>query len=175
MKIKKKKSDLILYSYIRNFDERGFFQKTFNNEHFRNIEFKLKEQYFSMSKKGVLRGFHFQTPPYECDKIVFCIKGSVLDVVIDLRKKSKTFLKCFSFSLSEEKPEILYIPKGYGHSFFGIKDENILVYNTDKVYSKSHDTGILWKSVDFKWPVKNPKVSSRDKSFKSLKDFTSPF
>lgn len=175
MKIIKQYSDLILYSYERSHDQRGFFQKTFSSEHLQRLKFSLREQYFSVSKKGVLRGFHFQTPPYECDKIIFCLKGEVLDVVIDLRKKSKTYLKCFSFMLSEKKAEILFIPKGFGHSFLGINNENLLVYNTDKVYSEVHDKGILWKSVDFNWPEKNPNVSERDKSFINLNDFSSPF
>ena len=175
MKIIKQYSDLILYYYERSHDYRGFFQKTFNFEHFKSLDFSLKEQYFSVSKKGVLRGFHFQTPPYECDKIIFCLKGKVLDVVIDLRKKSKTYLKCFSFVLSEKKAEILFIPKGFGHSFLGINNENLLVYNTDKVYSRTHDKGILWNSVNFSWPEKKPKISKRDSSFINLNEFLSPF
>jgi dTDP-4-dehydrorhamnose 3,5-epimerase len=175
MKVIKENSGLILYSYPKILDERGFFQKTFNDNDLKKLNFSLKEQYFSLSHKNVVRGFHFQNPPFESSKLILCIKGKVLDVVIDLRKNSDTFLKCFKYELSEKKSEMLFIPVGFGHAFLGLESENILLYNIDQVYSKENDSGILWDSSSFKWPVKNPKISQRDKSFVNLKNFKSPF
>ncbi len=175
MKILNENSGVILYSYPKITDNRGFFQKTFNDSDLKKLKFNLKEQYFSLSHKNVIRGFHFQNPPYECAKLIFCLKGRVMDVVIDLRKKSNTFLKCFNYELSAEKSEILYIPSGFGHAFLGLDETNILLYNIDQVYSKENDTGILWNSSNFVWPINNPKISDRDNSFIQLKNFISPF
>ena len=175
MQIVSKNSDVVLYRYPKIIDKRGFFQKTFNKDALNNLGFDLKEQYFSMSHKNVLRGFHFQTPPMECAKLIVCIKGEVLDVLVDLRKKSSTYLKCFEFQLCEKKTEILYIPVGFGHAFLGKTDENILLYNINQVYSSKNDNGILWNSTNFKWPIDQPKISNRDKGFEKLEDFKSPF
>ena len=163
---------LLIVKQKNNSDNRGNLRETFNNKILRR---KFVFDYCTTSKKDVLRGFHFQTPPMECAKLIVCMKGEVLDVLVDLRKKSSTYLKCFEFQLCEKKSEILYIPVGFGHAFLGKTDENILLYNINQVYSSKNDNGILWNSTNFKWPIDKPKISNRDKGFEKLEDFKSPF
>ena len=158
-------------------DSRGYFERLFSPKELKcwgNRPIMQVNRTFTKIK-GTIRGLHFQNPPYECAKLIFCLKGRVMDVVIDLRKKSNTFLKCFNYELSAEKSEILYIPSGFGHAFLGLDETNILLYNIDQVYSKENDTGILWNSSNFVWPINNPKISDRDNSFIQLKNFISPF
>ncbi|MDB6065702.1 MAG: dTDP-4-dehydrorhamnose 3,5-epimerase [Pedosphaera sp.] len=158
-------------------DKRGVFVKTYHEELFREagIAFTPREEFFSTSRKGVVRGMHFQLPPAAHDKLVFCPTGKVLDVVVDLRKESKTFGKTFTRELSAENRELLFIPVGFAHGFLSLADDTIMVYQTSTVHSPAQDAGILWSSVGFDWPVKEPILSDRDKTFPALKDFQSPF
>lgn len=163
--------EIIPYVYK---DERGEFVKTLNSEEFQKygLTFDFKEEYYSISQKNVLRGMHFQLPPYAHNKLVYCIKGKVLDVVVDLRKKSPNFGKAFSMELDEHKKNIIYIPKGFAHGFYALEEESIMVYKTSTVYNKDYDSGILWNSIDFNWPCVNPIVSKRDSSFESFLSFS---
>lgn len=160
-------------------DERGAFIKIFNENEYAKalLNVQLKEQYYSISKPGVLRGMHFQLPPMDHTKIVTCLSGEVLDVVIDLRKTSKTYKKCISFILNEDNRHCLYIPKGLAHGFYvlGNKDA-LMLYNTETVYDSALDSGIKWSTIDFKWPLPSvPIVSYKDSNLISLNDFNSPF
>ncbi len=164
---------------IENFyqeDNRGSFIKVFNYDLCAQygIDFIPKEIYYSISKKDVIRGMHFQIPPYDHTKLVFVVKGKVLDVVVDLRKKSSTFGKVFSIILVEKK-NALYIPSGFAHGFRSLEEYTIVVYNQTSCYSKEHDMGILWNSIDFDWGVENPIISDRDSNFISFNKFNSPF
>lgn len=158
-------------------DDRGWFLKTFNQDTF--AEYGLvrewKEEYFSSSHKNVLRGVHFQTPPEDHFKLVTCLKGRVLDVVVDLRKESKTFGSCYSVELSDINRKMIYIPKGCGHAFLSLEDNSILFYKVSTVYSPQNDKGILWNSINFDWPVANPILSMRDKEHPELNSFNNPF
>lgn len=158
-------------------DERGSFVKTFHEatmlEH--GIQFKLKESYFSLSKKDVIRGMHFQLPPHHHSKIVFCPQGAILDVIIDLRKDSKTFGQYYAQELSAENHKAYYIPKGFAHGFKALTDDAITYYLVSSEYSKEHDTGILYNSFDFDWETDDPVISERDLSFPMLEDWTSVF
>ncbi len=158
-------------------DERGKFGKTFNSKLFSsyNMYPNFKEFFYSISGKDVIRGMHFQIPPFENEKIVFVVKGEIIDVVLDMRKSSKTFGKYFSIELSDENGKALYIPKGFAHGFKGIKDENIVCYLTTSVYSKEHDQGIKWDSFGFDWNCKTPVISERDQRFPAFEEFKSPF
>jgi dTDP-4-dehydrorhamnose 3,5-epimerase len=158
-------------------DDRGVFVKTFNVDIFRgqNLESVFAEEYYSVSHKGVLRGLHFQLPPMDHIKLVYCIEGSVLDVVLDLRVGSPTYGQHALFELSAENGEILYIPRGLAHGFYTLSDDAIMVYKVSSIYSKEHDTGILWNSIDAPWPDQNPVISVRDQGFLKLSDFNSPF
>ncbi len=170
--------DLYLIEPIIMKDNRGLFTKTFNTSIFEknNLDFTIQESYYSISDKNVIRGMHFQTPPYEHQKIVYVTKGKVLDVVIDLRKNSPGFKKCFSTLLSEENRNILYIPVGFAHGFKSLENESCVVYCQSTVYSPQDDCGIYYDSINFNWNNSSDIiVSDRDKKFVNLKEFNSPF
>lgn len=155
-------------------DERGTFIKTFHKEEFKknNLCDEFKESYFSVSQKNVIRGMHFQLPPNDHEKLVYVAKGKVLDVILDLRKESKTFGKSISIELSEENGYSIYIPKGLAHGFKSLEDNTIMVYNVTTVYNQESDYGILWNSFQFDWKAINPIMSERDKSFETLAEFS---
>jgi len=164
---------------IENFfeeDQRGSFTKVFSNELFEKygIKFIPKEIYYSISHKDVIRGMHFQIPPMDHDKLVYVVSGSIIDVVVDLREKSKTFGKYFSAQLDANRNSIL-IPSGFAHGFKSLKDNSIVVYNQTSCYSKEHDSGILWNSFGFDWEIQDPILSERDKSFMPLHKINLPF
>ncbi len=158
-------------------DLRGSFVKTFHEGIF--TEFGLntdwKEEYFSTSKKNVIRGMHFFTPPEDHYKLVTCVNGAVLDVICDLRKKSPTFNKVYSIRLSSIDKKQVYIPKGCAHGFLSLEDNSQMFYKVSTVYKAENDHGIRWNSIDFDWEVKNPIISERDLKFQCLTDFSSPF
>lgn len=158
-------------------DERGNFTKTFHDTLLKEkgIHFCLKESYFSISKKDVIRGMHFQTPPHQHAKIVFCPKGAILDVIIDLRKASSTYGGYVATVLSETNHLAYYIPEGFAHGFKALTDDAITYYLVSSEYSKEHDSGILYNSFGLDWELKNPILSERDLSFSPLADFVSPF
>lgn len=158
-------------------DERGLFIKTFHQDFFtsNNLNTLWAEEYFSVSYKGVLRGFHFQTPPYDHVKLVYCPHGQVMDVILDLRHGSPTYLKHLIFDLNAEKANMIYIPRGCAHGFYTCSESATLMYKVSTVYAQENDAGILWKSVGVVWPESNPLLSERDASFKSLDEFISPF
>lgn len=158
-------------------DNRGNFIKIFNDELFRNhnINVNVKEQYFSTSHKGVIRGLHFQHPPFDHSKYVYCISGSVQDVILDLRKDSVTYGQYYSVILNSKKSNALFVPKGFAHGFCSLEDNSCMVYNVSTVYNPSADCGILWNSCNIDWNTTKPIISERDSDFISLADFTSPF
>ena len=158
-------------------DARGKFVKVFHEEIFSSyqLEVKFREEYYSISHQGVLRGMHFQTPPYEHTKLVYCPLGKVMDVVVDLRVGSPTYGKFASFELSEQKANIIYIPPGLAHGFYVQSETAILIYKVSTVYNPEHDTGIFWNSLEIPWPDRQPIVSVRDSQFVSFVDFVSPF
>ena len=157
-------------------DARGSFIKTYHEGLFERcgIRFSSKEEFFSVSRKNVLRGMHFQRPPVAHDKLVYCPVGKVLDVVLDLRPTAKG-ARSISRELSAENREMLFIPAGCAHGFLALEDDSMMVYQTSTVHSPSHDAGVLWNSFGFDWPVKNPILSERDQKFPALRDFQSPF
>lgn len=158
-------------------DQRGYFIKTFINSVFQEAGLAViyGEDFFTSSKKNVLRGMHFQLPPRALIKTVYCLSGRVLDVILDLRVKSPTYLKTESLILSEEAPRILYLPAGIAHGFLSLKDDSIVCYKVDQEYDSTLDSGIRWDSFGFKWPVTNPIVSSRDNQLPTLQEFANPF
>lgn len=158
-------------------DNRGWFVKTYTTPDFSHngLDLHWKESFYTVSKKNVLRGLHFQVPPSDHHKLVGCVKGEILDVVVDLRRNSPTFQKVFSKRLNESTAEQMIIPKGLAHGFLTLSDEAVVVYNTTHPYSPKDDKGILWNSIDMKWPVASPLVSERDAAFPPLHKFDSPF
>ena len=166
--IKTKFEGLFIVKQKKNSDRRGFLRETFNN---RILKKKFCFEYFTYSKKNVLRGFHFQINKPQ-SKYVNVLKGKILDCVVDLRKKSKTFGKVFRIILSNKNGLGLFIPRGFAHGYFSYERENIIYYKLDNYYSPSNERGIIWndKSLNIKWPSKKPIISLKDKSLKTFKE-----
>jgi dTDP-4-dehydrorhamnose 3,5-epimerase len=158
-------------------DKRGFFVKTFHFPTFKKfgLETNFKEEYYSVSKKNVVRGLHFQIPPKGHSKLVYCIAGIVKDVVVDLRVGSPTYGKNLSIILSSDKGNMIYIPEGLAHGFFTLSKFSTLIYKTTNIHDPKKDIGIKWDSAGISWPKKNIIISERDKSFLPFKNFKSPF
>lgn len=158
-------------------DDRGSFVKTFNKDFFINnaLEYNFHESYFSISKRDVIRGMHFQIPPFDHTKLVYLNRGKIIDVVLDIRKNSPTFRKHHSIELSSNNPKLVYIPTGCAHGFLCLEDDTIVTYLQTSVYSKDFDQGILWNSFDMDWKVPNPIISPRDQSFDSFTNYMSFF
>lgn len=158
-------------------DARGKFVKTFHEKEFssRGLETKFEEEYYSTSNKNVIRGLHFQLPPVDHVKLVYCVEGEVLDVVVDLRVGSPTFGQFEMFELTALKANCIYIPKGMAHGFCVKSEKAILVYKVSTVYDSYCDAGIHWNSVGIKWGANNPILSVRDQGFPKFNEFVSPF
>lgn len=158
-------------------DNRGGFQKIFNWDFFvdNQLDTDFKEFYYSTSNKNVIRGMHFQVPPYDHTKLVYVSKGRIIDVVIDLRRESSTYLQSFSIELDDVSASYLYIPKGLAHGFLSLEDLTIVNYAQTSGYSKECDRGILYNSFGFDWNIESPIISDRDLSFEELDTFNTPF
>ena len=158
-------------------DSRGCFVKTFHANAFKDLglEYDFVEEYHSMSIKGVLRGLHFQLPPADHTKLVYCISGKVMDVAVDLRKNSKTYGRYHICYLDADKCNMLYIPRGMAHGFYTLSNRAVMMYHVTSVYDSIYDTGIAWDSVGIPWPDITPIQSERDRSFKRFSEFISPF
>lgn len=158
-------------------DPRGSFVKTLHKDLYEQagLNWCFAEEYYSTSVQGVLRGLHFQVPPHDHVKLVYCVEGVVFDAVVDLRKGSPTFGQHALFELSAENATVLYIPRGLAHGFCVTGPRAVLVYKTETIYTPTHDTGIFWGSVGIPWPVSNPLLSDRDQMFPALNEFCSPF
>lgn len=150
-------------------DTRGYFREIFKNKLLKN---KFIFACLSRSKKNVFRGFHIQTKNPQA-KFLSVIKGEILDIVIDLRKKSKTFGKIFKIKLSEKNSTSIFIPRGFAHGFLGLKEENLVYYICDKYRDKKSETGIVWndKNIRIKWPTKKIILSKKDKNNISIKKY----
>lgn len=154
-------------------DQRGKFIKTYHKDDFKKLGLctDFQESYFSVSNKDVIRGMHFQIPPFEHEKLVYVAKGKVLDVIVDLRKNSKTKGQYIEVELSEENGYSIYIPKGLAHGFKSLEDNTIMIYNVATVYNQDCDYGIKYDSFGFDWKCENPILSQRDKKFETLEEF----
>lgn len=139
------------------------------------MDINFKEFYYSISKKNVIRGMHFQLPPFEHVKLVYVSKGRIKDVVVDIRKQSLTYGKYFSIELDEQSAKYLYISKRFAHGFLSLENGSIVNYAQTSCYSKECDSGILYNSIGFDWSIKNPIISDRDMTFEKLIDFKSSF
>ena len=152
-------------------DERGFFLETYKQSDFSGfgINNTFIQDNRSFSKKGVLRGLHFQTSPFEQAKLVTVVKGRIFDVAVDIRKTSNTFGKYVSTELSEADHNMIYVPRSFAHGFVALED-SIVEYKADNPYSKEHESGIIWNDpkVAIKWPINNPLISEKDSAWKSI-------
>ena len=172
--IKKTKfKDLLLIKNKSYFDKRGYFKELIRENEL-NLRFPFKVM--SFSKKNVVRGLHLQSKNSQ-GKYVTVIKGKVFDVVVDLRKNSKTFGKSFTSILSEKNSTSIYVPPGFAHGFCGISKENFVIYSCTKYRDRNNEIGIMYNDIDLKikWPVKKPIISDKDKKNLSFKEFKKKF
>lgn len=158
-------------------DERGDFIKVFNDVEFisMGLQTEYKETYYSISKKDVIRGMHFQIPPYDHEKLVHVIAGSIVDVIVDLRVESPDYKKHIAIPLSSEKHQSIYIPKGFAHGFRALVDHTVMLYQVASGYHPNSDSGIAYNSIGFDWGIETPILSKRDQDFIGLEEFESPF
>lgn len=158
-------------------DERGRFVKTVDPHFFKahQLEYNFKEQYYSISTKRVLRGLHFQLTPKEHTKLVCCVSGMVMDVVVDVRKGSPTYGKYCIIILEADKANMVYIPPGLAHGFYVLSEQAIILCHMTTVFSPEHDSGIRWNSLSIPWPDDYPILSKKDRELPALSDFVSPF
>lgn len=158
-------------------DERGLFHKFFSKEDFSSLglDTDFKESYYSINKKNVIRGMHFQIPPADHTKLVYVTSGKIIDICLDIRKNSKTYGKYFSVELSGDVSKAIYIPKGFAHGFVSLKDNTCVHYLQTSCYAKECDCGIRYDSFGYDWNVKEPIISERDLQHPSFNEFNSPF
>lgn len=158
-------------------DQRGSFVKTWHPDLLaaHGVAMSFAEEFYSVSRRGVVRGMHFQAPPQALDKLVYCVTGQILDVVLDLRVDQPTYGCSWSWELSEENACLLFIPAGFAHGFLALGERNAVIYKTSAVHSPRHDLGVRWDSFGFAWPETAPVISERDRRLPALDDFNSPF
>jgi dTDP-4-dehydrorhamnose 3,5-epimerase len=170
---------LYIIEAFKHSDARGDYVKTYRAdeaaEH--GIVFEAREDVYSISRRSVLRGMHFQTPPKAHQKLVSCLTGRVLDVVVDLRKASQTYGQYAALELSGENRRSFLVPAGLAHGFLSLEDDSRVVYKTDLEYAPDNDAAIRWDSFGFEWPVASSEliISDRDKMHPPLSDYNSPF
>ena len=167
-------SGLKVIQSINYRDSRGFFKEDFKQKFFRNKKFVFGCT--SRSNKNVMRGLHLQTR-FPQGKYISILKGAILDVAVDLRKKSKTYGKHFKIILSSDNAKSIFIPEGFAHGFVGLKNENIIHYLCTNYRSAKHEVGLLWndKNLKIKWPIKNPIISKKDKKNLTFLEFKNLF
>jgi dTDP-4-dehydrorhamnose 3,5-epimerase len=163
--------------FLERLDNRGLFVKTFQSSVFDNLglESNFTESFYSLSQEGVLRGMHFQIPPSDGSKLIYCLQGAILDVAVDLRVGSPSYGGHARFELSANQPSAAYIPRGMAHGFLVLKGPALVMYHVSSEYDSKRDSGVLWNSIDFKWPCATPICSERDSALTPLSEFTSPF
>ena len=177
--IETKIKDLLIINPKVFGDARGYFFESYNEadfkEHGINVKFIQDNQ--SLSNTGVLRGLHFQTPPYDQGKLVRVIKGAVLDVAVDIRKNSPTYGEHIAIELSAENKTMFYIPPGFAHGFLTLQDNTIFSYKCTNLYNKASEGTVLWNdtNLNINWNISNPLLSEKDLVGTKFKDFTSPF
>jgi dTDP-4-dehydrorhamnose 3,5-epimerase len=162
-------------------DARGYFVETYNEQRYREagVDAMFVQDNQSCSTYGVVRGLHFQKPPYTQAKLVSCTKGRVLDVAVDLRKESPTYGKWFSVELSEENHRQFYIPRGFAHGFSVLSEQAVFTYKCDNLYHPEAEGGLLLSDPDvaIDWQVPEDKrvISEKDTKHPLFKDLISPF
>lgn len=154
-------------------DERGLFTRTFCKKEFAEIGFEKDFVQFNHSfnsKKGTLRGMHFQEAPFTETKLIRCVEGRVWDVAVDLRKESKTYLQYFGIELSKENMFSVLIPDGFAHGFLTLEDSSSLIYHHTEFFTPNKDRGILYNdpSIGIKWPIPISFISQKDTSYTLL-------
>ena len=155
-------------------DSRGSFMESYRSEWFTGVKFIQDNE--AVSKKGVVRGLHYQRPPFAQTKLIRVIEGEILDVIVDLRKSSETFGKVLSVKLSAQNKLQLLVPKGFAHGYATLSDSATVLYKVDQYYNKNYDTGIhpLSKALAIDWGV-DLVLSEKDQNLPDYSDFKSPY
>lgn len=160
-------------------DERGSFMETYNRETFARLglDMTFVQDNESVSAKGVLRGIHFQRPPFAQGKLVRVVSGRALDYAVDLRRNSPTYGQYACVELSGRNKRMMYLPEGFAHAFLSLEDDTVFNYKCTNFYNKQSEDGLLWsdKDLGIEWPVDNPILSEKDLKLGLFKDFVSPF
>jgi dTDP-4-dehydrorhamnose 3,5-epimerase len=177
--IKTKIKDLLIIKPKVFADSRGYFFESYNADVFKqnNITVNFVQDNQSLSSTGVLRGLHFQAPPFDQGKLVRVITGAVLDIAVDIRKDSPTYGEHIAIELTEENKSMFYIPPGFAHGFLTLRDNTIFSYKCTNVYNKLSEGCVLWNDTDLNinWNVANPILSEKDLVGTPFKEFNSPF
>ena len=160
-------------------DERGYFFESWSKDAFENagLDINFVQDNHSLSSKGVVRGLHFQNPPFAQGKLVRVLKGSVLEIAVDIRENSPTYGKYFSIHLSEENKTMLWIPPGFAHGFSTLEDNTIFSYKCSGVYNKESEGSLMWNDTDLNidWKIKNPIISEKDQNSELFSNFKTQF
>lgn len=160
-------------------DQRGYFFESYNKEEFLRlgIDQNFVQDNESKSMKGVLRGLHYQKPPFAQGKLVRVMRGSVLDVAVDLRKNSPTYGQWSSVELTQDNKWMYWVPPGFAHGFVTLEDNTVFFYKCTNVYNKASEGSIRWNDPDLNinWNIDNPILSEKDQQAPLFKDFISPF
>ena len=181
MIIKKRKFEGVYEINLKpHLDARGFFMRTFDESIFKEKGLQrnwVQENHSRSEEKGIIRGLHFQLPPFTETKMVRCINGAVLDVFVDLRKDSKTFGQWDSIELSAENKNMIFIPRGFAHGFCTLTDISEVVYKVDNYYSQENERGLLWndKAVGINWPTDKPILSAKDEKNMTFLEFVEQY
>jgi dTDP-4-dehydrorhamnose 3,5-epimerase len=161
-------------------DHRGFFLESYTQTKFAEAGITtvfVQDNHSRSSQRGVLRGLHFQRPPFAQSKLIRVTRGAILDVVADVRKSSPTYGTWRAFDLTAENFQMLFVPAGFAHGFCTLAEDTEVQYKVDNLYAPAHDGGIRWNDPDLAidWPVKEPILSKKDSALPFLKEFDSPF
>ncbi len=160
-------------------DERGYFFESYNSLKFKEagLDLTFLQDNESKSKKGVVRGLHFQAPPFEQGKLVRVVRGAALDVAVDIRQGSPTYGKWESVLLSGENKTLFWIPPGFAHGFVTLEDDTVFFYKCTNVYNKAAEGSIVWNDPDLaiNWGVENVLASEKDQACPRFRDLVSPF
>jgi dTDP-4-dehydrorhamnose 3,5-epimerase len=163
-------------------DDRGYFMMTWEEETFRRglpggSAAWVQENEAYNRHRGVIRGLHFQRPPFAQSKLVRVVAGAVLDVFVDLRRGSPTYGQWDAVELSAHNHRIVYIPRGFAHGYCTLTDESLVLYKVDAPYAPEHDGGIRWddETLGITWPAREALVSVKDRNLPRFRDFVSPF
>lgn len=177
--IKTKIPDLLIVKPIVFEDNRGYFFESYNKEKFlkEGIDQNFVQDNESKSMKGVLRGLHFQAPPFAQGKLVRVMKGAVLDVAVDIRKNAPTYGQWASIVLTESNKMMYWVPPGFAHGFVTLEDNTVFFYKCTNVYNKNSEGSIRWNDPDLNidWGISDPILSEKDTMSPMFRDFVSPF
>jgi len=180
MKIIKTEIEGLLIIIPRVFeDKRGYFFESWSKAAFENegLDINFVQDNQSLSSKGVVRGLHFQNPPFAQGKLVQVLKGSVLDVAVDIREKSASYGKHVSVLLSGENKTMFWIPPGFAHGFSTLEDNTMFSYKCSGVYNKESEGSLMWNDTDLNidWQIKNPIISEKDQNSELFTNFKTQF